>query len=135
MSMKRSRGHPKYKTRYRVRNWADYDRALVRRGDLTVWFSDDAVTAWTPAKTGRRGAQPKYSDLAVETALTLRLLYGLAWRQTEGFLNSVLRLMRLDLTAPDHTTLSRRTAKLETEPRRVLRRLGCLSHAAISSAS
>jgi hypothetical protein len=114
MSSKRSRIHPKYKTKYRVRNWSDYNRALVRRGDITIWFADEAIAAWTPGKTGRRGAQPKYSDLAIETALTLRLVYGLPWRQTEGFLNSVLRLMGLGLSAPDYTTLSRRSAKLKT---------------------
>jgi hypothetical protein len=118
MSSKRSRVHPKYKTKYRVRNWSDYNRALVQRGDLTIWFTDDAVAAWTPKKAGRRGAQQKYSDLAIETALTLRLVYGLPWRQTEGFLNSVLRLMQLKLTAPDYTTLSRRSAKLESKLKR-----------------
>ena len=115
MSTKRSRVHPKYKTRHGLRNWAEYDRALVQRGDITIWFSNQAVVAWTPEKTGRRGAQRKYSDLAIETALTLRLVYGLPWRQTEGFLNSVLGLMRLPLSAPDHTTLSRRSATLDTK--------------------
>ena len=118
MRSKRSRIHPKYKTKYRVRNWPAYDRAPVRRGDVTLWFSDDAANAWTPSRTGRRGAQAKYSDVAIETALTLRLVYGLAWRQTEGFLSSILRLMRIDLTAPDHTTLSRRSAKLTTALKR-----------------
>ncbi len=115
MRTKRSRIHPKYKTKYRVRNWAEYERALVERGDLTVWFTDDAVAAWPPEKSRRRGAQPKYSELAIETALTLRLVYRLAWRQTEGFLSSILGLMGLELEAPDHTTLSRRSAGLATE--------------------
>ncbi len=66
--------------------------------------------AWTPPQTGKRGAEPLYSDLAIETALTLRLLFHLPLRQTEGFLGSVLRLMGLELPCPDHTTLVRRNA-------------------------
>jgi hypothetical protein len=92
-----------------VSNWPEYDRALVQRGDVTLWISDDAVVAWKPAPTGRRGAQKKYSDHAIETALTLRLRFKLPLRQAEGFLRSVLSLMALDLEAPDHTTLSRRS--------------------------
>jgi Transposase DDE domain len=107
---KRANRHPKYKTAYRVQNWAEYDKALRDRGDITLWISQDAIDAWTPPQTGKRGAQPVYSDIAIETALTFRLLFHLALRQTEGFLGSLLRLMGVDLPCPDHTTLSRRNA-------------------------
>jgi hypothetical protein len=70
-----SRVHPNYKTNYRVTNWAEYDRALVRRGDITLWISEDAIAAWKPTPTGRRGAQQKFSDHAIETALTLRQVF------------------------------------------------------------
>ena len=73
----KSRVHPTYKTKYRVKNWASYDRALVRRGDVTVWFSAAAIAAWEPAGVGRRGGQLRYSDLAIETALTIRLIFTL----------------------------------------------------------
>ncbi len=108
MSKSRSKIHPKYKTKYRVQNWPDYDRALVRRGDLTIWFCKDAVAAWNAAPSGARGRPQRYSSAAIETALTLRLVFGLPWRQTEGLLRSLLRLLDLQLEAPDHTTLSRR---------------------------
>ncbi len=111
----RSRVHPKYKTKYRVSNWAEYDRALVQRGDITLWVSDDAITSWKPAPTGLRGAQRKFSDHAIETALTLRLVFNLPLRQAEGFLRSVLSLMALDLEAPDHTTLARRGQHLNIQ--------------------
>ena len=78
--------HPKYKTAYRVKNWAEYDKALRDHGDITLWISQDAIDAWTPPQTGKRGAQPVYSDLAMETALTLRLIFNQPLRQTEGFL-------------------------------------------------
>jgi len=109
----KSRVHPKYKTKYRVGNWAEYDRALVRRGDITLWISSGATEAWTPAPSGTRGGQRKFSDVAIETALTLRLILHLPLRQAEGFLRSVLSLMGLDLETPDHTTLSRRSQRLE----------------------
>ena len=98
-----SKVHPTYKTKYRVANWAAYNQALVRRGDVTVWLSSDAITAWTPRRSGRRGGQRRYSDLAIETALTLRLLYHLPLRQAEGFLHALFGMMRLDLSVPDYT--------------------------------
>lgn len=118
MGTKKSKVHPKFKTKYRVRNWAEYDRALVRRGDLTIWLSEDALDSWTPTNNGRRGAQRRYSDMAIEMALTLRLVYRLPWRQTEGLLTSVLRMLELPLSAPDHTTMSRRSRTLSIRLRR-----------------
>ena len=96
----KSKVHPTYKTKYRVANWAAYNQALVRRGDVTVWLSSEAIAAWTPGRSGRRGGQRRYSDLAIETALTLRLLYHLPLRQAEGFLHALFGMMRLDLSAP-----------------------------------
>ena len=115
----KSRVHPTYKTKYRVKNWASYERALVRRGDITVWLSPDAISNWAPASVGKRGGQWKYSDLAIETALTLRLIFNLPLRQTEGFLNSLFGMMGIDLSAPDHTPLSRRGQHLDVKLHRV----------------
>ena len=80
----KSRVHPKYKTKYRVKDWACYDRALVRRGDVTVWLSPEAIATWKPAGVGKRGGQLKYCDVSIEAALTLRLLFNLPLRQAEG---------------------------------------------------
>ena len=118
----KSRVHPTYKTKYRVRNWASYERALIGRGNITIWLSRAAIAAWKPEGTRTRGAPPKYSDLAIETALTLRLLFHLPLRQAEGFLTSLFHLMGLDLRSPDHTTLSRRGQHLNLTLRRVPRR-------------
>ena len=115
----KSKVHPRYKTKYRVANWPAYNRALVRRGDVTVWLSSEAIAAWTPRRSGRRGGQRRYSDLAIETALTLRLLYHLPLRQAEGFLHALFGMMRLDLSAPDYTTLSRRSQHLRRRLRPV----------------
>ena len=102
----KSKVHPTYKTKYRVANWPAYNQPLVRRGDVTVWLSSEAIAAWTPRRSGRRGGQRRYSDLAIETALTLRLVDHLPLRQAEGFLYALFGMMRLDLSAPDYTTLS-----------------------------
>jgi hypothetical protein len=111
--------HPKYKTKYHVSNWPAYDRALVQRGDITLWFAPEALAAWAAVGVGTRGGQLQYSDLAIETALTLRLLFHLPLRQTEGFVTSIFGMLDLDLSAPDHTTLSRRGQHLDLTLRRV----------------
>ena len=109
----KSKVHPKYKTKYHVGNWPEYERTLVRRGDVTLWLSAEAMDAWRPAPSGRPGGPRKFSDVSIMTALTLRLVFRLPLRQTEGFLRSVLSVMRVDLDAPDHTTLSRRGQQLD----------------------
>src|SRR5881398_3804384 len=97
----------------KVTNWPAYDADLRQRGSLTVWFTDEAIAAWRAAPRTTRGGQPWYSPLAILTALTLRAVFRLALRQTEGLIGSILRLLGLDLAVPDHTTLSRRAATLE----------------------
>ncbi len=97
----------------RVTNWREYDESLRRRGSLTVWFSGEAIEAWKAERRTGRGGQPEYSDLAILTALTLRAVFRLPFRQTEGLIGSVIGLLGLDLAVPDHTTLSRRAETLE----------------------
>ena len=108
-----SRRHKIPKARYRVENWSNYDAALRRRGDLTPWMTPEAVAAWTPPATGRHGRPSRCSDLAIEAGLMPRLAFGRPWRQTEGLLGSLMRLLGLDLPVPDHTTFSRRSADLK----------------------
>jgi hypothetical protein len=105
---KRAYRHPKHKTSYSVKNWPEYEKSLRNRGDITVWLSRDTINGWTPPRNGKRGGQPIYSDIAIETSLTLRLVFHLPLRQAEGFLKSILKLMDLYLPCPDHTTVSRR---------------------------
>ncbi|MEZ6194501.1 MAG: IS5 family transposase [Planctomycetota bacterium] len=118
MRSKRSRVHPPYKTKYRVTNWPSYDQALANRGSVTCWISLSALAAWNAKPVGKRGGQAKFSDLAIETALTLRLLYHLPFRQTEGFLRSIFEISSLHLEVPDHTTLSRRARTLDVQLKR-----------------
>jgi hypothetical protein len=108
-----ARRHHIPKQRHKLTNWAEYDASLRQRGSLTVWFSDEAVAAWRAEPRTTRGGQAHYSALAIRTALTLRAVFRLALRQTEGLIGSVLRLLGLDLAVPDHSTLSRRAETLE----------------------
>src|SRR3982751_445411 len=100
------------KARYQIKNWREYDQALQNRGSLTVWFTPEAVAAWHPPLTGKRGRARRYSDLAIETGHLLRLAFGRPWRQTEGLLRSIAVLLGVGLSVPDHTTFSRRSIGL-----------------------
>jgi hypothetical protein len=106
------RRHHIPKQRHRVTNWSDYDAALRQRGSLTVWFTEEAISAWQAEPRSTPGGQPLYSALAITTALTLRAVFHLALRQTEGLIGSILQLLGLDLAVPDHSTLSRRAETL-----------------------
>lgn len=119
-SVKADQGAAKPKYRYRVTNWAEYDRALVNRGDLTIWFDEATIKdAWTPPPPVGRGKPGLYSEVAIQTCLTLKTLFRLPYRATEGLLKSLMRLNGLDLPVPDHTHMSRRAAQLSVKiPRR-----------------
>lgn len=97
-------------TSYETRNWPTYNGSLKRRGSLTVWF--DPAMIWEAAPTGKRGRQPDYRDAAIQTCLTMKVFFGLALRQTTGFVESLLRLVGLDWAVPDFSTLSRRQKTL-----------------------
>lgn len=116
-----NRRHKFSKAKYKVTNWPAYDAALVQRGSLTIWVTDEAIAAWHAPATGKRGGQPLYSDLAIETGLALRLVLHQPLRQTEGALRSISHLLGVDLRIPDHTTFSRRSAHLTIMPKRVVR--------------
>jgi Transposase DDE domain len=107
------RRHRIPKQRHRVTNWSAYDAGLRARGSLTVWFSEEAIAAWSAEPRTTPGGQPWYSALAIETALTLRAVFRLALRQAEGLIGSILRLLGLDLPVPDHSTMSRRAETLQ----------------------
>jgi len=102
--------------KFRITNWREYEAGLRNRGSLTVWFSNEAIAAWKGLPSGKQGGQLRYSELAIETALTLRVVFRLAPRQCEGLIGSIMHMLGIDLAVPDHTTLSRRARRLEVEP-------------------
>ena len=98
---------------YRIRNWSEYNAGVKQRGSLTFWLSEDVINGWLEETlTGRRGASPTYTDLAISTFETIKSVYGLAGRQTEGLIASLFELMGVDLPIPEHSTVSRRKGKL-----------------------
>lgn len=106
--MTKNKPKSRLKTVYHVENWSEYDKALVNRYSLTMWISEDIKKAWKHAGPPQRGAQFEYSDMAIETMLTLKELFHLTNRGVEGFVRSLFELMNVDLSVPDHTTLSTR---------------------------
>jgi len=120
------RRHHIPKQKREVMNSAAYDAALRQRGSLTVWFTDDAVAAWRAEPRTTAGGQRWYSPLAILTALTLRAVFRLALRQTEGLIGSIIGLLGLALAVPDHSTLSRRAATLDVpRPQRAVTASPC----------
>jgi hypothetical protein len=101
------------KTIYKVKNWRDYNESLVRRGDITFWFDEDVIDSWEHDNCQWKVGRPfTYSDLAIETLLTLRELFQLPYRQTEGLGRALVKLMQADIAIPDYTCLQKRAAKM-----------------------
>ncbi|MFA3920219.1 IS5 family transposase [Ruegeria hyattellae] len=96
------------KAQYSVTNWSEYNESLRQRGDVTIWVSDDVAQNWSSPLRMTRGGQARYSDLAIEICLTLRVVFRLALRQTQGFMRSIAKLMGMEFVVPDFSTLSRR---------------------------
>lgn len=103
------------KTAYKLANWSQYNRALVQRGSLSVWISEDAAESWFYDGPPQWGTDPTYSDFAIEAILRLRLIYDLPLRQTQGFVTSIFHMLDLELPVPDYSTLSRRAKELPVD--------------------
>jgi hypothetical protein len=101
------------KKKYKVRNWREYNEALVNRGKITLWVSEETLREWLEKqKTGKRGKPKFFSNTAIETTLTIREVFHLPLRQTEGFLVNIFRLMGVLAPVPDYSTLSKRSETL-----------------------
>lgn len=102
------------KAKYKITNWPEYDHALVQRGDITLWFDEEFLREnWSGIATGKRGKPFKYSDAAIQTLLVLKAVFGLPFRALEGFSRSLMKLMGLAYSVPDHTLMSRRAKVLQ----------------------
>ena len=109
--LNQDRRHHIPRQRHKVTNWPAYDASLRQRGSLTVWFTEEAIAAWAAEPRTTRGGQPWYSPLAILTALTLRAVFRLAYRQAEGLIGSIIDLLGLTPRVPDHTTMCRRGSR------------------------
>jgi hypothetical protein len=107
------------KQKRRVTNCAEYDESLRRRGDPTVWISEEALALWTAAPRTTPGGQAVYSDLAIELCLTFGMVFKQPLRQTQGLMRSIAGLLGVDIAVPHFTTLSRRGNGLSLPPKAV----------------
>lgn len=112
---KQKRTQSRRKTLYRVRNWSEYEQALVQRGSITFWLSNDMEQIWLYTGEKQRGSQFDYSDKAIEIMLTLKEVFHLTNRGVEGFVRSLFQIMKIDFPVPDHSTLSRRGKTLKVK--------------------
>lgn len=102
------------KQKYKVTDWSDYNESLRRRGDITVWLSDEAISQWyEPDRVyDGTGTLKLYTDFAIITCDEIRLVYKLPLRQCQGFINSLFRLMNISLSCPNFSVLSKRLGEL-----------------------
>jgi hypothetical protein len=109
---------------YRIKNWSEYEKALVQRGSLTFWLSDDLEKIWCPIGEKQRGAQFVYSDQAISIMLKVKEVFHLTNREVEGFMRSLFELLKIHLAVPDHSTLSKRGKALKVKlPKKACGRL------------
>jgi len=109
---KRTKRSSRPKTLYRVKNWSEYEKALVQRGSITFWLSDDFEQIWLYAGEKQRGSQFEYSEKAIEIMLSIKEVFHLTNRSVEGFVRSVFEMLNVHLSVPDHSTLSKRAKTL-----------------------
>jgi IS5 family transposase len=112
---KKKRTSPRPKALYRVRYWSEYEKALVQRGSLTFWLSDDFEKVWMYTGETQRGSQFEYSQKAIEIMLTIKEVFHLTNRGVEGFVRSLFAILNIHLPVPDHSTLSKRSKILQVE--------------------
>lgn len=110
---KRTQSRPK--PLYRVKNWSEYEKALVERGSITFWLSDDFEQTWLYAGEKQRGRQFDYCDKAIEIMLTIKEVFHLTNRSVEGFVRSIFAMLDIHLPVPDHSTLSKRGATVKVK--------------------
>ena len=117
---KQKRTQSRRRELYRVQNWSEYDKALVQRGSITFWLSADFEKAWLYTGEKQRGSQYDYSDKAIEIMLTLKEVFHLTNRSVEGYVRSLFQMLKVDLSVPDHSTLSKRGKTLRVKlPKKV----------------
>jgi len=112
---KQKRTQSRRKELYRVKNWSEYEKALVQRGSITFWLSDNIEQTWLYVGEKQRGSQFDYSEKAIEIMLTIKEVFHLTNRGVEGFVRSLFQMMNIDLPVPDHSTLSKRGKTLNVK--------------------
>ena len=112
--LKEPYSHKFKKPAYKPSNSRLYDESLKNRGGLTIWVSSDVISKWKVdfSKIRKRGGQLLYSDFSIETCITLSFVFRQRLRQTEGLVESIVKLLGLELEVPNFTTISRRSKSI-----------------------
>jgi hypothetical protein len=104
---------PKSKDKYKLTNWREYNKGLKNRGKITIWIKDEVLRSWSYEGKRERGGKIEYSDLAIEICSSIKILFKLGYRQTEGFIESLFEIMRVDIPVPSYSQINRRVRKLK----------------------
>ncbi|CAP02956.1 transposase of ISAba7, IS5 family (plasmid) [Acinetobacter baumannii SDF] len=96
---------------YRTTNWSSYNQALIKRGNISIWF--DPKTQWYAQPQGKHGRNQTYSDAAIQCCLMIKSLFRLSLRMVTGFAQSLIKLCGLNWTAPDYSTVCRRQKHID----------------------
>lgn len=113
------------KTKYKVLNWSHYNQSLINRGSITFWLSEDCITKWcSQGLPGKKGRPEIYSDEAILCMLMIREVYGLPLRLLQGFLISLFTILRLNLPVPSYSQISRRSARLDKQLKKLFKNGG-----------
>lgn len=103
---------PKPKEKYRVKNWPEYNKALIQRGFVTLWLDQNTINHWYYQGPRTAGGLLRYSEQCIQAALALKAVFRLAFRQTQGLIQSLLAVMKMELQVPSYTQLCRRQARI-----------------------
>ena len=103
---------PKGKDKYKILNWSDYNRSLINRGSITIWINEEVIQEWNYEGKQQQGGKKLYSDLAIEICLSVKKLYELGFRQTQGFMESLFFLMQIKMNVPFYSQICRRAKRL-----------------------
>ena len=99
--------------KYQINNWSQYNKSLIQRGSITLWFSNEYIEKWRPSSlSGKKGRPNFYSDDAILCCLMIRTIYHLPLRSLQGFLFSIARLLNLSISIPSYTQICRRAKGL-----------------------
>jgi hypothetical protein len=122
MAPKKDKTPSKKKDKYRTRNWKEYNQALVNRGSITFWFDEDAIAKWHSVKrTGKPGRPDTYSDDAIRCGLMIKAVFRIALRALQGFVQSLIDILGLELMCPHYSVFSRRAKELRIPLRKLLK--------------
>jgi transposase len=118
--LQKQKSHLMQKSKYQIQNWSQYNKALIQRGSISVWIDENCIKKWyTNECTGRGGRQKTYSDDAFLMLLVVRERFGLTLRSLQGFVESIFKLMNVNLKVPSYSQISRRAKSLHKQVTRL----------------